>query len=98
MDAADWMKQFKRFHEAMRDKKLGPEDLKDYLVMREQLAVSLVKGQGLLQPEGQPARRTFRVAQAYQVEIDGIIRTLTRDISVGGFSALITSSPKVGDI
>ncbi len=89
---------FKELHQQMREGKLKGDDLKEYLEGREQLALSLVKGQGLLIPEGQSARKTFRVAQAFQVEIDGVMRTLTRDVSVGGFSALLTSSPRVEDV
>ena len=98
MDAAEWMKRFKSFHQEMREGKLSGERLRDYLDGREQLALSMVKGQGLLIPEGSTARKAFRVAQAYQLEIDGVIRTLTRDVSLGGFSALLSSSPRVDDV
>lgn len=89
---------FKDLHQQMREGKLKGDDLREYMDGREQLALSLVKSQGLLIPEGQSARKMFRVAQALPIEIDGVMRTLTRDVSVGGFSALLTSSPRVEDV
>lgn len=93
MDAQQWMLQFKQVHEAA--KKNGSDD--KHRAMKEELARSLVQAQGLSVPEGQAHRKAFRVAQAWQVEINGIYKCLTRDVSGGGFSALVPGNLSVGE-
>lgn len=93
MDAQQWMLQFKQVHEAA--KKNGSDD--KHRAMKEELARSLVQAQGLSVPEGQAHRKAFRVAQAWQVEINGIYKCLTRDVSGGGFSALVPGDLSVGE-
>jgi hypothetical protein len=93
MDAAEWMQTFKAVHDAA--KKNGPSDR--HRAMKEELARSLVQAQGLVVGEGQSPRKTFRIAQAWQVEINGAYKCLTRDVSGGGFSALVPTNLGVGD-
>lgn len=93
MDALQWMTQFKYAHE--NAKKNGSDE--KHKAMKEELARSLVQAQGLSVPEGQALRKAFRVAQAWQVEINGTQRCLTRDVSGGGFSALVPGALSVGD-
>ncbi|MBL8920656.1 MAG: PilZ domain-containing protein [Myxococcaceae bacterium] len=93
MDATEWMQTFKAVHEAA--KKSGSNDR--HRAMKEELARSLVQAQGLVVGEGQSPRRTFRIAQAWQVELNGAYKCLTRDVSGGGFSALVPTNLSVGD-
>lgn len=93
MDAEQWMVQFKQVHEAA--KKNGSDD--KHRAMKEELARSLVHAQGLTVPEGQMHRKAFRIAQAWQLELNDTYRCLTRDVSGGGFSALVPASLNVGE-
>lgn len=93
MDAQQWMLQFKQVHESA--KKNGSDE--KHRAMKEELAKSLVQAQGLSVPEGQANRKAFRIAQAWQIEINGIYKCLTRDVSGGGFSALVPANLSVGD-
>src|SRR5258706_5595750 len=90
------MSGFRLAHERSKLKQLNDEELKTYLTMREELARSLVAAQSLTVPEDQNARRFFRVAQMYQLELDRTYKTLTKDISRAGFSAMLASEMKVG--
>ena len=83
---AEWISEFKALHERARKDELSGSDLKLYLGAREQLARALCTAQGLTQQPGQTARQTFRVAQAFQVEIKlplADLRALTQDLSLG---------------
>lgn len=92
MDAAEWMVQFKRVHE--HAKKHGSDE--KHKAMKEELARSLVAAQGLTVPDGQMHRKAFRIAQAWQLELDGMYKCLTRDVSGGGFSTLVPGNLNVG--
>lgn len=93
MDASEWMQLFKAVHE--RARKHGSDD--KHRAMKEELARSLVQAQGLTVGEGQSSRKTFRIAQAWQAEINNAYKCLTRDVSGGGFSALVPTALNVGD-
>lgn len=93
MDASEWMQTFKAVHDAA--KKNGSNDR--HRAMKEELARSLVQAQGLTVGEGQSPRKTFRIAQAWQVELNSMYKCLTRDVSGGGFSALVPTNLSVGD-
>lgn len=93
MDAEQWMVQFKQVHEAA--KKNGSDE--KHRAMKEELARSLVQAQGLTVPDGQMHRKAFRIAQAWQLELNDTYRCLTRDVSGGGFSALVPASLNVGE-
>ena len=86
------MVQFKKVHEFA--KKNGSDE--KHKGMKEELARSLVAAQGLTVPDGQTHRKTFRIAQAWQIELDGMYKCLTRDVSGGGFSTLVPGSFTVG--
>jgi hypothetical protein len=76
---------------------MRPDERARYLAMREELARSLVAAQGLQLPAGQNARKHFRVAQLYNVEIANLYNTVTRELSRSGFSANVTGELKTGD-
>jgi hypothetical protein len=93
MDAEQWMLQFKQVHEQAR--KSGTSE--KHRAMKDELARSLVQAQGLTVPDGQTHRRAFRIAQAWQVELNNAYKCLTRDVSGGGFSALVPTHFNVGE-
>ncbi len=98
MDPSEWIARFRITHENAKAKKLSDEERKTYLNMREELARSLVNAQALSVPEGQNARKHFRVAQLYQVEINNIYKTVTRELSTSGFSAMVATELKPGQV
>jgi hypothetical protein len=93
MDAEQWMLQFKHVHEEA--KKNGSGDR--HRAMKDELARSLVQAQGLSVPEGQSHRKAFRVAQAWQLELNNGHKCITRDVSGGGFSAIVPTHFNVGE-
>jgi hypothetical protein len=97
VDPSAWLKQLKALHEQAKSSSLNAEQSRDYLAMREELARSLCAAQQLTVPEGASARQTFRVAHAFQVEVNNLHRTLTKDISRNGFSCLMANAFKEGD-
>jgi hypothetical protein len=90
------MAGFRQIHERAKSKQLKEEETKTYMAMREELARSLVAAQSLQVPEGQNARRHFRVAQVYKLEIDRTYTTLTKEVSPSGFSAVMQNEMKPG--
>ena len=75
----------------------SPEEKDRHLAMRREFARSLAAAQGLGVPDGQDARKHFRVAQVYNLEVNNAYRAVTRDISRSGFSALVPGSFKEGE-
>jgi len=98
MDPSEWLARFRIAHERARSGQLKPEERARYLGMREELARSLVAAQGLTLPEGQNARKHFRVAQLFNVEVNNLYATVTRELSRSGFSALVTGPLKDGEL
>ncbi|MEW6431498.1 MAG: PilZ domain-containing protein [Myxococcota bacterium] len=98
MDPAEWLAGFRATHQRAKSGQLKPEEVRKYLAMREEFARSLVAAQGLAVPEGQQARRYFRVAQLYPLEVANLYQTVTRELSRSGFSALITGALQVGEV
>jgi hypothetical protein len=96
MNVAQWLKDFREMHERGRKKQLSPEEQRAYMAFREQFARSLVSAQGMAVESGQSARRTFRVAQGLQLELNlaaGSLKVVTLDLSCGGFSCLMHRPP-----
>ncbi len=96
MNVTEWMADFKALHEAARKGGMSDDKKKLYMAAREQLAKSLAAAQGLTVREGETARQTFRVAQAYQIELSlhpDSVKTATLDISRGGFSIVLGQPP-----
>jgi len=97
MDPSEWISRFRITHEKAKAGGLNEIERKQYLGMREELARSLVNAQSLAVPEGQNARRHFRVAQLFQVEVKNLYKTVTRELSSSGFSAMVAAELKPGD-
>lgn len=97
MEPSQWLASFRFMHENARRGILGEGDLKKYMGMRDELARSLMNSQGLTAPEGVPARRAFKVAHVFPIEIGGLYRTTTREISCDSFTALVAGTYKEGE-
>ena len=98
MDPAQWIAAFKVTHEKAKRGELKDDEQKKYVGMCEELARSLMAAQGMSPPTGVPARRSFRVAQVYPVEIENVERTMTREVSCGGFTATVNGTFKEGQV
>lgn len=96
MEPSEWMARFRVTHERAKAGILNEDQKADYLGMREELARSLIAAQSLQTPAGAPARKHFRVAQMYKIEIAKTYQTMTKMVSVSGFSAALTAEMKVG--
>jgi len=97
MDAAAWMKGFRVTHEKARAGQLTPDELQRYHAMREELARSAIVGQGGKVPAGKTARESFSVPQVYQVEINGLYKTVTREVSRSRFTATLSQDYRKGE-
>jgi hypothetical protein len=97
VDPSEWISRFRITHDKAKAGGLNELERKAYLGMREELARSLVNAQSLAVPEGQNARRHFRVAQLFQVEVKNMYKTVTRELSTSGFSAMVGGELKPGE-
>lgn len=97
MDPSQWIAAFRTMHERARRGSLSEAEQKKYLSMRDELARSLMTSQSLNAPDGVPPRRAFRVAHIFPIELSGIHKTTTREISCLEFSAVVGASFKEGD-
>ena len=96
MSVNQWVEQFRELHTRARKGPLSELEKRRYLSERERFARALTAAQGMSLPPGMSARRNFRVAQGLQVDLDladGKTRTMTLDISVGGFSVMLHKPP-----
>jgi hypothetical protein len=96
MDPSEWIARFRITHDRFKANILNEEQKKDYFGMREELARSLVAAQQLQTPEGSPARKVFRVAQVYKVEINKTYQGMTKMISPSGFSVALATEIRTG--
>lgn len=97
MEPAQFLSTFRQFHENAKRGTLEGDDAKRYVAMCDELARSLISSQAQQAPLGVPARRSFKVAQLFPVEINNVSRTMTREISCQGFTATITGSMRDGE-
>lgn len=96
-----WLRRFRDLHERSRKGGLGAGEEATYQSMREELARTMLAAQKLALQPGQQARRTLRVARALPVEVElegQEQRTLTLDVSAGGFSTLLARPPAAGAV
>ena len=100
MDLGQWLQAFRALHEQAKRGSLQGRDQTDYLAGREELARALVAAQRLNVQPGQTPRTTLRVARALQVDLESPVRNdrlTTFDLSLGGFSALLSKVPAVDE-
>ena len=96
-----WLHHFRDLHERARKGALTKSEEANYLTLREELARAMIAAQKLTLQPGQLPRRALRVARALQldIEVGGMNqRTLTLDLSPGGFSALLARPPALGEL
>ena len=97
MEPSQWLATFRVMHENARRGLLSEIDQKKYASMRDELARSLMNSQGLILPEGVSPRRAFRVAHVFPIEIGGVAKTTTREVSCQSFTALVSGTFKEGE-
>ncbi len=100
-DLSEWLRGFRDLHERARKRSLTPEESTRYLLMRDELARAMLAAQKISLKPGQVPRRALRVARAIQLDIDVNAireRSLTLDLSSGGFSTTLARVPAVGDL
>lgn len=91
MDPAEWLAVFRAVHEQAKTGRLSPQERARYLLMREEFARGLATAHAIEIPQGELARKHFRVAQAFRVEIENLYQALTKEISLAGFTALLSA-------
>jgi PilZ domain len=97
----EWLRNFRDLHERARKGGLGPDEETTYHAMREELARTMLAAQKISLKPGQVPRRMLRVARALQLDLDvgGVhARSMTLDLSTGGFSTNLARSPSLGDM
>jgi hypothetical protein len=100
MDFREWLTQFRQLHDAAKRGMLKSPSLADYHAARDELARALLAAQHVAIEPGHRPRRQLRALRALQVDVaffDGTLRATTRQVSSGGFSALLAHAPKVGE-
>ena len=111
MDFREWLTQFRHLHDAARRGVLDGSSLVDYHAARDETpprlpgspgepARALLAAQHVAIDPGQRPRRQLRAFKALQVDVrffDGTLRATTRQVSSGGFSALLAHAPKAGE-
>src|SRR5690349_19395042 len=100
MVLSEFMEEFRRLHEGAKRGVLGAQEVASYQSARDDLARVLLAAMHASAPPGQRPRRMLRVARALQVDIEflgGTVRAVTRQVSSGGFGALLGCEPRVDD-
>ena len=100
MRLKDWVVGFKALHEKARAGTLSPEGKNEYRAGREELARALLAGQRAQLRPGETPRQALRAARALQADLEWTtdkVRSVTLDISTGGFSALLSKPPPRDD-
>jgi len=91
--------RFQDLHESYKRGDLARDTERAYLALRESIYAALVVTQGLDRMPGQTARQAARVAIAARIRLstgDAPQTTVTCDVSVGGFAALVKDVLPVG--
>lgn len=100
MGLTDWLRSFRALHEKAKRGALPPRELVTYREGRDELARALLAAQRVLIKPGNPPRRQLRVSRALPVDVElgrEKARSLTLDLSVGGFGTLLASAPIPGE-
>jgi len=100
-DFSDWLRGFRDLHERARRGGLKAGEETTYQAARDELARAMLAAQRLTLKPWEKARHKLRVARALQIDLehDGARqRTVTLDVSAGGFSAVVAKPPMLGDM
>lgn len=98
MEPAQWIATFRALHDQAKKGPLDPNQAGRYTAMKDELARSLLLSEGKELPKGAPPRRVIRVPTVHQIEVAGIHRATTSELSCAGFTALIPAMVKEGTI
>ena len=96
MSLKEWLVLFKAQHEQARAGNLSGDGLASYRAGRDELARALLGAQAASLKPGEVPRQALRVARALQADLEWSVdrvRAVTQEISVGGFSVLLTKTP-----
>jgi hypothetical protein len=99
-DFSDWLRGFRDLHERARRGGLKEGEESTYLAARDELARAMVAAQRLSLKPGEKARHKLRVARALQLDLEiggRYQRTVTLDLSAGGFSTVLAMPPGLGE-
>ena len=94
-----WLEGFAALHRRAKDGTISQEERAEYLKSRDELAEAMLLAQQMGTQPGQGQRKSLRVAQALQVELEsprGRMLAVTLDLSAGGFSTIVSDAPDVG--
>ena len=97
---SEWLAAFRELHERARRGSLAPGEQAAYRSGRDELARALLAAQRLTLKSGETPRQALRVARALQIQLDlptSRERSVTIDLSTGGFSVLLPKAPPLGD-
>lgn len=98
MEPAQWIATFRALHDQAKKAPLDPNQAGRYVAMKDELARSLLLAEGKELPKGTPPRRVIRVPTVHQIEVAGIHRATTSELSCNGFTALIPAMIKEGTL
>lgn len=99
MRLAEWLAAFRELHERARRHALSQAERAAYLAGRDELARVMLAAQRLTLKPGLAPRQSLRVARALEIDIDDGTarqRTVTLDVSSGGFATLLARGPSLG--
>ncbi len=97
---ADWMHHFRALHERARRGELNAGEEPTYQASRDELARAMLGAQRLSLKPGEKARHQLRVAKALQLDLEiggKHQRSVTLDLSAGGFSTVLAMPLGVGE-
>jgi len=96
-----WLRDFRELHERARKGALPLGEVASYEASRDELSRAMLAAQKLTLKPGETARRALRVSRALQLDLElggTSQRTVTLDISTGGFATLMAMPPVLGDL
>lgn len=97
MEPAKWFAIFNELHAVYKKGNLPEADLQSYMSKREELARSFAQSQDQQVPDGQLARKHFRVPHMWNIELNALYKSVTKEVSCSQIVALVPSSFKEGE-
>lgn len=98
MEPAQWLAAFRALHDQAKKAPLDPNGADRYRAMKDELARSLLQSEGKRAEGNAPPRRQFKVPTVHQIEVAGLHRATTTELSCTGFTALVPAMIKEGQL
>src|SRR5262245_22682438 len=101
MNLPGWFARFRELHKRAKAGNLSADEKRNYESALDEFARAMISAQRLNLKMGERPRTAMRVSRTLQVELQqrsGVERTMTLDISVGGFAALVGKAPVQGEL